>query len=542
MRQLIEIIVVVPLLILYCTSGTPDISGTSEQGNARVVATIYNKDKTPAAGSNVTLRRADFIKTTTISEQNSRNIADTVTGPDGSFVIDSLDTGFYFIEINDKKSGAVLLPCTLGTYSAFSLGTDTLEPYAVIKGKIGQSATGQTRYIQVIGLERRIAVNNDGSFTIPDLPAGEYSICFTTNNTSFIRIPGITTKSSQTTLVPFNGWLFSKPVYLNTTSSGADITGTIYNFPVLIRLDNSNFVFSEAKQDGSDLKFVKNGPDSVSLPFDIVQWDGATKTAEIWVLFDTIVGNADKQACIMQWGNPNAVRNESSRPVFDTSNGFGGVWHLSSNVSVPDATPNRFTGVPSNIDRIDGMIGYASGFIIKNKSYITIENSAKSSLNFPANGYYTVSAWVNSDSTASNRVIVGKGDLQYYLRIHSLNWHFAEFHDTPSKGWEFTSSPYSFGKWVYVCGVRNGSSQYLYIDGICVDSSITLMGESDGITRTDTFNIDIGRKLLPDGSGSLHFSGGIDEVRICTSARSSEWIKLCYMNQQKNNRLVRFGN
>jgi hypothetical protein len=148
---------------------------------------------------------------------------------------------------------------------------------------------------------------------------------------------------------------------------------------------------------------------------------------------------------------------------------------------------------------------------------------------------------VNADSTASNRVIIGKGDLQYYLRIHSLNWHFAEYHDTPSKGWEFTASPYSHGKWIHVCGVRNGSSQYLYVDGVCVDSSKTLMGDSDG-TRTDTFNIDIGRKLQPDGSANLHFSGGIDEVRICTTARSADWIKLSYNNQCSDNHLVKFGN
>jgi hypothetical protein len=543
MKRLIDIFFTGLVFICCCTTGDAPLGGTSEQGNARVAATIYNTDMSPSVRAHVKLRRTDYIAGAARSIPGTGNYRDAITGADGSFFIDSLDTGSYYIEVNDRISNAVLLKCSITSGDTLvALGKDTLLPYSSVKGKIQSVSPGKHYLLKIEGLERFYDVNTDGSFIVPDLPQGTFT--FIIDRDSFenpIVIPDVITESGKLTILPGDGRLYSKPIYFNTTSSGAPITSDLYGFPVLIRLNSSNFTFNEAKNDGSDIRFIKTGPYSTLLPFEIERWDATNNQAEIWVTFDTISGNSDKMMCIMQWGNSDAPEGVFAGLVFDTAHSFGAVWHLSDNISVTDATPNRFTGLPSSVDRVEGIIGNAGGFTVVNMSHITVENSALGSLNFPPNGSYTISAWVNADSTASNRVIIGKGDLQYYLRIHSLNWHFAEYHDTPSKGWEFTASPYSSGKWVYVCGVRSGTSQYLYIDGICVDSSITIMGDSDG-TRTDTFNIDIGRKLLPDGSGSLHFSGIIDEVRICTTARSADWIKLCYYNQRKDDLLVKIGN
>lgn len=544
MKRLIDVFVTGCMFFCFCTNGDSPLSGTSEQGNARVAATICNPDLSPSIGTSVTLRRSDYIANTAQSTPDARIYRDAVTGSDGSFIIDSVDTGSYFIEVNDHIANAVLLKCSITTSDTFvAFGKDTLQPYSIVKGKAPSVSPDKKYSLKIDGLERFYEVNPDGSFSAPDLPRGTFTFRIT-DQTSTEKphiIPDITTQPGMLTILPGNGWLFFKPVYLNTTSTGAAITSNLYRFPVLIRLNSSNFPFNEAKIDGSDIRFIKTGPDSTQLTFEIERWDAMNNQAEIWVTFDTIYGNSDKKMCIMQWGNPDAAEGVSAGTAFDTADGFGAVLHLSDNITAADATPNRFNGQPSNIEKIRGMVGNAGGFSVINKSHISIENSAGGTLNFPQNGSYTISAWINADSTASNRVIIGKGDLQYYLRIHNLNWHFAEYHDTPSKGWEFTSSPYSFGKWVYVCGVRDGTSQYLYVDGVCVDSSKTLMGDSDG-TRTDTFDIDIGRKLQSDGTANLHFSGGIDEVRICTTARDAEWIKLSYSNQCNDNNLVKFDN
>lgn len=526
----------------FCSSSK--IAGTSEQGNARITAVVYNTDGSPASGVSVHLRRTDFFKTDSSNEPVGRTIVDATTGSDGSFAIDSIDTGSYFIEVNDNSSKAVLLQCSIGTYDTISLDNDTLKAYSVIKGKIESPSAEIHRCVQVKGLERLIEVADDGSFTISDMPAGQFTLQIITVDTSTnpLVFQNIVTQPAQITLLPFDGWLFSKSVYLNTTSSGAAVTADVHDFPVLVRLNSSNFTFGEAKSDGSDIRFIKSSTDSTILPSEIERWDPQTGYSEIWVRVDTVHGNANVPSFIMQWGNPAAEKTGDFRPVFDNRSGFAGVWHLSTfdNSQTPDATPNGLTGTATRVGSTEGMIGKAGSFNNNQRSFITIQNSETGVLNFPVNGNYSISVWVNSDSIANNRVIVGKGDLQYYLRIHSLNWHFAEYHNSPSRGWEFTSSPYTFGKWVYLCGVRKDTAQYLYVDGVCVDSSKSIMSDNDG-ARNETFNLDIGHRLLPDGSDGLFFSGALDELRVCSTSRDNNWIRLCYMNQRNDNLLVSFG-
>lgn len=531
-------------LFCLCTTGGNDLTGTSEQGNARISATLYTSDGDPAAGSIVRLRRADYVKTPDLSKRVSKTAADSYTGPDGSFTFDSMDTGTYMIEVTDTTREAALLHCHVDTIKTVVLPDDTLHPFSTVKGRIRPDSTGGRRFIQVEGLERLAEIAPDGSYSLSDLPSGVLTlrtVCPDSANDSAV-ISEVVTRPAQTTLVPYDGWLFSRPIYLNTTTSGAGVQGNVFKFPVLVRLDAGNFDFNEAKPEGDDIRFRHAGPDSTPLSFEIERWDQVDKRAEIWITVDTVYGDSLAMSFIMQWGNPAAGPITPDRPVFDPAEGFGGVWHLSEEAAslVKDATPNEYSGISSNVTVAEGIIGKAGLFNSDNKSHIIVDNTSTGSLNFQADGHYSVSTWVNSDSIAYNRVIIGKGDVQYYLRIHNFNWRFSEYHDTPAQGWQYTESPYSYGRWVHLYAVRNDTSQYLYVDGVCVDSSKIFDGGEE--PRDETFNVEIGRRLLPDGSGGLYFSGTLDEVRICTVARSSDWVKLSYMNQRSDDMLVVFGN
>jgi len=80
--------------------------------------------------------------------------------------------------------------------------------------------------------------------------------------------------------------------------------------------------------------------------------------------------------------------------------------------------------------------------------------------------------------------------------------------------------------------------QYLYVNGNCVDSSITLFAlkASDSLRQRDeTNNFTIGK--LP-ALQSYFFAGIIDEVRVSSRALSADWIRLCYMNQRMDDQLV----
>jgi len=546
MKKLIKILAPALFGICYCTGGGGDIAGTSEQGNARVIASVYASSGKPASGAAIRLRRADYVETLMLSNHSSHNYADMVTDSNGTFAIDSLDTGYYTIEATDRTKEAVLIRFTISGAKPWTihLNADTLRPFATIKGRIDRNSPFDLHFIQVKGLERLVEISDDGFYSLSDLPAGIFSLrCIGSDSLiSPVEITNIVTRPNQITLAPYSGWIFSKDIFLNTTGSSADVAEDVYGFPVLVRLSSANFSFGEAKTDGGDIRFVKATSDSTPLPFEIERWDPSANLAEIWVRTDTVHGNANVKSFVMKWGNPSAQTVSQTKLVFDTSDGFCGVWHLAgrSDAQAQDATSNGYNGTAVNVDAIEGIIGGAGAFTSVKKSYIVMQNTASGKLNFPENGRYSVSTWVNSDSIDYNRVILGKGDMQYYLRIHDFNWRFSDYHSLPSTGWEFTESPYSFGKWVYLCGVRNDTNQYLYVNGVCVDSS-KIFDSNDG-QRNESFDVELGRRLLPNGSDGLYFSGSIDEVRICNTARDNNWIRLCFMNQSKNDALVQFGN
>ena len=153
----------------------------------------------------------------------------------------------------------------------------------------------------------------------------------------------VTVLSDDTITIANPLWKYSHPVLLNTSQSGADIKGDVYNFPLLVRLDEENFDFSQAKPDGSDIRFTKS--DYSPLEHEIERWDQSSYQAEVWVKVDTLFGNDSLQWIMMYWGNEDAQDRSNAAAVFDTASGFQGVWHLAGDQNEYDATANSYDGV-----------------------------------------------------------------------------------------------------------------------------------------------------------------------------------------------------
>src|SRR5688572_10259815 len=125
----------------------------------------------------------------------------------------------------------------------------------------------------------------------------------------------------------FARWRHAKPLTLNTSASGADVKGDVRNFPLAVALDASNFDFTQAKPNGADVRLSANA-DGETLPHAIEHWDAEANTALIWVKVPLVRGDDAKQSIHMHWGNPDAPAASDSPAVFDTRDGFVGVWHL----------------------------------------------------------------------------------------------------------------------------------------------------------------------------------------------------------------------
>jgi len=325
-------------------------------------------------------------------------------------------------------------------------------------------------------------------------------------------------------------------VIMNTSPSGANVTANVYNFPVLVRLTSAEFDFSQTQSDGSDIRFRK--ADGTALPHEIERFDASGQRAEIWVRVDTVYASNSTQFFEMSWGDAGAPGGSNAAAVFDTANGFAGVWHLSEDPSaagrpIKDHTANGNDGSTCCGMTTGNSISAIAGRGLEfdgNADYVKIDAPAVS-LEFTDT--ITLSAWVNAQSVHLDvSVIIGRqyGTSWYDSYVMYLNASGAPgflANDNSAGGLE-SDAGLDLGRWYHLCAVKKGSRHELYRDGILdAGSSGWQMGAFH-----DPNEVIIGGNM--NGTGvERQFHGGVDEVRASRAARSAAWIKLEYENQKQ---------
>jgi hypothetical protein len=92
--------------------------------------------------------------------------------------------------------------------------------------------------------------------------------------------------------------------------------------------------------------------------------------------------------------------------------------------------------------------------------------------------------------------------------------------------------------WHHVAAVfdRSGNSNCrLYIDGSDVTSNRT-----GDITGVGTLVNTVAMKIGSEADGDYQWKGSLDECTVAYTTRSPDWVRLCYMNQRTNDRLIQF--
>jgi hypothetical protein len=527
--------------------------GSSSTDNGKICGVIYQENGLPAGRTQVVLRPSGFDP----YHDTSLVLTDT-TDTKGSYEFTSVGPGSYTLEaiaFTKEQTRALISSIEIDS-TTFYAPSATLSQPGVIRVHVQNGSMSGVSYVYVPGTSR-FGLVNGGIGIIDSVPAGNIpSVCFvdmaTPENIHTVKSDFILTSGKVTDIADYSLWKYSKKLFLNTTENGANVSGNVLNFPLLVRLSTSNFDFNQAKSDGSDLRFKKSNDSPVA--YEIERWDPVKGLAEIWVKVDTVYGNDSTQFLTLYWGNSSASTESNSKAVFDTALGFQGVWHLAEEgVSITyDATANGYNGISYNMitDSVsNGAIGPACSFNGKS-SYITMQNTASSKLNFIENGEYTMSLWAYTDTIDTIfHAIAGKGHEQYYMQLKCLGsnkatWEFVEFQH--QRGWEYTqdSTPPAPGakQWLYLVGVRSGTSQRLYINGELAVDSIALMPGSYDRNTGDDFSIGRYQRsvTIPLAYGFSYFKGKIDEVRVSGMVLSDSYIRLCYMNQKADDRLVRF--
>ncbi len=544
-------LIIIPLIIFRCVD--PTVNGGEGNGSETIARGVI-VDSTGTAAANVSVQLYPVDYNPVLNRELSGRWK-AICDDKGEYRISEISGGVYNLEAVSGSGEVKAFIKNIkisGERTEVAVDTGRLQKTGTVMVKLNGIHPHRGDYLYIPGTSVYSVIGENDSISgqsgLNEVPAVKltdliYVSAADSINTDLLKdtlnvIPGDTAFSE------YAAWKYSRRIFLNTTVTGANIKNNIYNFPALIRLNQSTFDFSLAGKSGEDLLFTKSN--GKPLYYEIERWDSEAGKAEIWVRVDTIYGNRNNQSIILYWGNNDADNGSDGNAVFDTSWGFQGVWHMGNEPddSVYDATVNKYHGISPDTARpliSEGVMGNCRLFD-GIADFITMPNTASGKLDFPQNGTYSVSAWVKADTlTDLQQTLVSKGRFQYFLWIDSVFWSFWEFQDR--RGWETSEQQAIVGKWVLLTGVRSGSRQYLYVDGNLVDSVTSLTPNTN--TRETKSDLNIGRAHELETASKAYsdlcyFKGRIDEVRIYSRALSAEWIKLCFMNQRVDDRLIRF--
>jgi hypothetical protein len=545
LRNLSILSVCAAILFAQCTK-TP-MAGGSDNPDFKVAGVIMDATGEPAPNTEVMLVPGSYNP---VLDPGLAAIIIDTTDAFGEYRFSTNKTGAYNIQAFHlyKRTRLLITGVSIATDTT-RVSAATLTIPGTIKVMLPPDIDTVNGYVYVLGTTLKSFIHqNTGYAFIDSVPTGMIPAIYLGRHDSvpYCFRNNITVTSSDTAITANGAWRFSRLLYLNTTPSGASVGANEMNFPVLVRLTKDNFDFNQTQASGNDLRFTKS--DNTPLPCEIERWDAANGMAEAWVKVDTVHGNDSSHCIIMYYGNSIAASGSNGAAVFDTSNGFQAVLHMiqSGNGKIMDATGNHYDGAPSGATvngSAIGSIGIACDFS-GSSGNVQLTGTAHSKLSFPQYGTYTISAWIKVDTLfGSDQHLVGKGGLQYSLRAKGSSssppamFSFEEYVETPLKGLDRRLSPITFSAWKYVVAVRNGTSAYLYIDGTCTDSTGIFYGDNNPAnSRDSSSDVTIGSLI----GGGLHFNGSIDEVRFLSVPQSPDWIKLCYLNQRPDDKLVIF--
>jgi hypothetical protein len=520
-------------ILLFLNCAFPSDGGGSRGGNPIVTGRVINPDGTNASHTQVQLfpESHDPIKDKALPG----NSTDT-TDENGTFSLQTAGPGNYNVQaVHIFNRTRLLVQDITVKKDAVDIDADTLRKSGSIIVPISNGFDTASGYVYVPGTNIAVSLSGKSNYVILDsVPAGiTLKVEYAAKNST--EIPKVINDSvyvlpSDTAKIQYAEWKYSQKIILNTSQSGANVSVDVYGFPVLIRLKAPVFDFSQAAGNGEDVRFTK--ADGTQLPYEIERWDSPNGRAEIWVKVDTIHGANSTQTITMYWGNINAKGQSSSTAVFDTTEGFVGVWHLSS---YDDATANRHNGTNSGAVDSTGMIGPAKGFNGNEGIKITGLLGQPQSITLSAWARLdTVQNWGSEVISLGNAVLLRMdqtktpaGGIKGSFHVNSDTIWYDLISDTylQKTGWHYLSFA--------IDGVNH--TQTLLIDGI-VYSYRTL--------QTPIFYSGMGADTWIGRHGNKElnwfFNGIIDEVRVSRIANSNDWSKLCFMNQKTNDALVIF--
>lgn len=324
-------------------------------------------------------------------------------------------------------------------------------------------------------------------------------------------------------------WQYRKKISFDTTPAGADVKENLSDFPLLIRLHSGNFNFANAKEDGSDIRFVTSDGKNL-LKHHIERYDSIDEIALIWINAPRISALTAQEYLWLYYGNNDAMGGQDSKGSYDIDQIV--VMHLSELEGLPvDSTAygnnaseyKGSMGLPSIIGTGMTLSGADDGIIIQNtpsmdfSAGLTFSAWVKVSEQLPDAGLFTI-----SDESGAG-IQIGIEDSMLFCRVTSETGNTTVTEKTTGL------APMTW-QHITVTIIPNGRIS-VFLDGI--ESTWVQIDKSMPLLKGDMIIGNSANRALP-------FIGDLDEINIAKTARSSSFIRLLHLSQAMDSQFNRF--
>ena len=185
------------------------------------------------------------------------------------------------------------------------------------------------------------------------------------------------------------------------------VDSDLEDFPILVKLDSSNFDFSKCQPDGDDIRFYDAA--GTELKYQRERHDEPNEKAEYWVKVPH-VSSSENTVITMEYGDPGASDGEDVPNVWNDGY-FTSIWHLkeegtgSAGEYADAAGSNGGQATGSYPSRLEGPLGFGQDFA--GDAAITVPDDASLGIE----NKVTVSGWLkpralsgasDGDTTASD--------------------------------------------------------------------------------------------------------------------------------------------
>ncbi len=323
-----------------------------------------------------------------------------------------------------------------------------------------------------------------------------------------------------------NGYQYRRSIVLghanvpNTdqTDFPALISG-VYSY--LATIANSGSVQSV---NGYDIVFSSDPEGAANLDHEIDGYNPATGTASFWVRIPTLSHTTDTVVYVF-YGNPSVtVSQENKAGVW--RNNYLSVYHLGDGTTVGLAdSGSAGYALAGSATPVSGKIGGGVAVNGNPGTYLAYDSVTA----YPSGASpLTLETWVQLASSTGGQEILGTGGNSGAGTRDALYWDGSNIVIEMEGIGIYGPMPFD-SNWhhlvsVYAGGAVSATTAKLYLDGVPLST-----GVSGGTPAITTAEFKIGG--VPTVNFCCALNGSVDEVRVSSGVRSSDWVATEYANE-----------